>query len=53
MVSSRNWDSSVLGRIWPKFQLVRDIMVVLVTCKYEDDPFKNEGASVFRTFSPL
>ena len=41
------------GRIWPKFELLRDIMVVLVTCKYEEDPIKNEGASVFTTFSPL
>ena len=29
-----------------KFNLVRDIMVVLVTCKYEEDPIKNEGARV-------
>ena len=28
-------------------------MVVLVTCKYEEDPIKNEGASVFTTFPPL
>ena len=26
-------------------------MNVLVTCKYEDDPIKNEGATVFTTFS--
>ena len=44
---------TVLGRIWPKFELVQDIIVVLVTCKYEEDPIKNEGASVFTTFSPL
>ena len=50
---SRADNSAVLGRIWPKFELVRDIMVVLVTCKYEEDPIKNEGASVFTTFSPL
>ena len=24
-------------------------MVVLVTCKYEEDPIKNEGARVFTT----
>ena len=35
------------------FKLVRDIMVVLFTCKYEEDTIKNEGASVFTTFSPL
>ena len=36
-----------------KFELVREIMVVLVTCKYEEDRIKNEGASVFTTFCPL
>ena len=50
---SRAANSAVLGRIWPKFELVRDIMVVLVTCKYEEDPTKNEGASVFTRFSSL
>ena len=40
---SKAANSAVLGRIWPKFELVRDIMVVLVTCKYEEDPIKNEG----------
>ena len=43
---SRAVNSTVLGRIWPKFELVRDIMGVLVTCKYEEDPIKNEGARV-------
>ena len=28
-------------------------MVVLVTCKYEEDPIKNEGAREDTTFSPL
>ena len=28
-------------------------MNVLVTCKYEEDPIKHEGARVFTTFSPL
>ena len=39
--------------VWPNFQLVRDVMDVLVTCKYEEDPIKNEGARVVTTFSPL
>ena len=30
-----------------------EIMGVLVTCKYEEDPIKNEGARVVTTFSPL
>ena len=28
-------------------------MVVLVTCKYEEDPIKNDGASVYTKFSPI
>ena len=42
-----------LGPIWTNFELVRDVMDVLVTCKYEEDPIKNEGARVDTTFSPL
>ena len=41
------------GRIGPNFELFRDVMDVLVTCKYEEDPIKNEGARVDTTFSPL
>ena len=43
---SRAANSAVLGRIWPKFELVRDIINVLLTCKYEEDLIKNEGARV-------
>ena len=50
---SRAANSAVLGLIWPNFELVRDVMEVLVTCKYEEDPIKNEGARVLTTFSPL
>ena len=50
---SRAANSIVLGRIWLKFELDGDIMVVLVTCKYEEDPIKNEGARVLTRFSPL
>ena len=45
--------SAVLGPIWPNFELVQDVMDVLVTCKYEEDPIKNEGARVDTAFSPL
>ena len=31
------------------FELVRDVMGVLVTCKYEEDPIKNGGATVVTT----
>ena len=42
-------NSVVLGQIWPKFELVEDIIVVLRTCKNKEDPIKNEGARVFTT----
>ena len=38
--------SAVPGRSGPKFELVQDIMVVLLTCKNEEDPIKNKGARV-------
>ena len=50
---SRAANSAVLGPIWANFELVGDVMYVLVTCKYEEVPIKNEGARVFTTFSPL
>ena len=46
---SRAANSAVLGPIWPNFELVRDVMNVLVTCKYEEDPIKNKGARVDTT----
>ena len=45
--SSRAANSVVSGPIWPKFELVRDFMHVLVTCKYKKDRIKNEkGADI-------
>ena len=46
---SRAANSAFLGPIWPNFELVRDVMDVFVTCKYEEDPIKNEGARVVTT----
>ena len=34
---------------WPNYELVRDIIVVLVTCKNEEDPIKREDAIVLTT----
>ena len=42
-------NSAVHGWTWPKFELIQDFTVVLVTCKNEEDPIKNEGARVFTT----
>ena len=39
-------NSAVQGRIWLKFEVIQDVMVILVTSKYEEDPIKIEGASV-------
>ena len=44
---SRAANSTVYSPKWPNFELVRDVIVVLITCKYEEDPIKNEGARVF------
>ena len=44
-------NSAVLGPILPNFKLARDIMNVLVICKYEEDLIKNESARVFTKFS--
>ena len=46
---SRAANSTVLGLNLPNFELVRDVMDVLVTCKYEEYPIKNEGARVVTT----
>ena len=50
---SRAANSAVLGQNWLKFELVLDIIAVLVTCKYVKDPIRNEGARVLTKFSPL
>ena len=50
---SRAANSLVSGPIWPKFNLVRDFMHVLVTCKYKKDRIKNNRDTVETSFSPL
>ena len=42
-------NSAVRGWIWSKFELIRDIVVILVTCKNEEDPLKNKDARVATT----
>ena len=37
----------------PKFELIQAFMHVLITCKNEEYPIKNEGARVFTRFLPL
>ena len=50
---SRATNSVVSGPIWPKFELVRDLMHVLVTCKYKKDWIKNNREKVETSFFPL
>ena len=46
-------NSEVKAPIWPEFELVRDFIAVLVTCKFEEDSIKSEGDILQTTFSPL
>ena len=45
--------SVVSGLIWLKFELFRDFMHVLVTCKYKKDWIKNNREKVATSFSKL
>ena len=48
---SRADNSAVKGRIWLKFELIRDVIAILVTAKYEEDPIKIECARVATTLN--
>ena len=37
--------------MWLKIKLIQPFMGVPVTCKNEEDPFKNEGATVAKQIS--
>ena len=49
LTTIKGCNSASLGPIWPKFKLCPDLLVVLVTCKNEEDPIENVGARVFTT----
>ena len=49
MFSELKGNFAVFSPNWPNFELLRDFIVVLVTCKTEKDPIKNEGPSVITT----
>ena len=50
-IHSRADNSAVRGRIWSKFELIRDIIDVLVTSKNKEYTNKNEGARVATTLN--
>ena len=44
-------NSEVTDSIQPEFELICDFMAVLVTSKFDEDPIKNERASLETPFS--
>ena len=46
-------NSVVHGRIWPNFKLIQALMYVVITCKYEKDPIKNNREKVAKLFFKL
>ena len=50
---SRVANAVVGDGIWQKFKLMQAFMVVLVTCKNAEDPFKNESTRLLTTFLTL
>ena len=45
--------SVVRGRIWPNFKLIQALMYVIITCKYDKDPIKNNQEKVATPFFKL
>ena len=46
-------NSVVRGRVWPNFKLIQALMYVIITCKYEMDPIKNNREKVATPFPKL
>ena len=46
---SRAANSAVSGGIWPNFELLRAVMHVIITCKYEKDRMKNSREIVAKS----
>ena len=50
---SRAANSKIGDGILTKFKLIQALIVVLIVCKNEEDPFKIESTRVVTTFLPL
>ena len=48
---SRADNSAARGRIWLDFEINRDLVYVVVPCKYGKDPIENSGDNVWTPFS--
>ena len=46
-------NSVVRGRIWRNFKLIQSLIYVIITCKYEKDPIKNNREKVATPFFKL
>ena len=46
-------NSKMYDGILTKFKLIQDLILVLIVCKNEEDPFKIERTRVVTTFLPL
>ena len=47
-------DNSIVGgQVWLKFKLIKAFIVVLDTCKNDEDPSKNVSTRVLTTLLPL
>ena len=46
-------NSAALGPIWPKFELVRALMHVIITCKYKKEWMKNSPEKSGDTVFPI
>ena len=50
------WRLTIVGaQVWPKIKLIKALIVVLDTCKNDEDPSKNESTKfcVLTTLLPL
>ena len=50
---SRAANSAVSSQIWPNFELLRALMQVIFTCKYEKERMKNSREKVETSFFPI
>ena len=41
------------GLIWPNFKFIQALMYVIITCKYEKEPIKNNQEKAARPFFKL
>ena len=46
-------NSVVHGQIWSNFKLIQALLYVIITCKYEKDPIKNNQEKVATPFFKL